>query len=250
MVLFLRLLIVFIPLVIGFVVYFLIGLVPTFILKIFGEKVSDRYLFFHCRRISNFLMYLFGVKAHITDNSTEVNGPVCYISNHTSLLDIPLIAGPCKIKTGFISKGILAFVFPLNLAIIAMHGVFMNRKNLKSSVKSIRHSEKIVQKGHPILIFPEGTRSKTGEIGTFKRGSFRLASDINAQIVPIVVKGIRNACENRKTVFGKTHCYVYIGRPIGTSLLTDRTALNNMVDNVEKNVRIIYNGLGRKNDGR
>jgi 1-acyl-sn-glycerol-3-phosphate acyltransferase len=50
-----------------------------------------------------------------------------------------------------------------------------------------------LQKGNPILFFPEGTRSKTGQMGRFKEGAFKVALENNVSIIPIVMDGIEQA---------------------------------------------------------
>jgi 1-acyl-sn-glycerol-3-phosphate acyltransferase len=65
----------------------------------------------------------------------------------------------------------------------------VDRNSKSSSEKSIKLSIRHLKKGTPMIFFPEGTRSKTGELGEFKMGAFRLAKSLNISIVPITVDG-------------------------------------------------------------
>jgi 1-acyl-sn-glycerol-3-phosphate acyltransferase len=69
----------------------------------------------------------------------------------------------------------------------------------------------------PVMIFPEGTRSKTGEMGSFKDGAFRLAIETGATIVPLAVTGTETALPKADWRFGEARATVQIGEFIPTS---------------------------------
>ena len=69
-------------------------------------------------------------------------------------------------------------------------------------------------RGEPLVIFPEGTRSKTGELKDFKRGAFDMARDTDCAIVPIVIRGTSNALPK--------HGFILQGRhPISVTVLPE-----------------------------
>ena len=74
-----------------------------------------------------------------------------------------------------------------------------------------------LDRGVPVVIFPEGTRSPDGTMGPFKDGAFRLALDSGAQIVPIAVCGTRKALPKHSWIFGFTRALVAVGTPIPTA---------------------------------
>lgn len=55
----------------------------------------------------------------------------------------------------------------------------------------LHKAEKVLRRGESVLIFPEGTRSADGEIGTFKEGAFRLAKDTSRPLIPVLIQGTR-----------------------------------------------------------
>jgi len=77
-----------------------------------------------------------------------------------------------------------------------------------------------VKNGHSMFIFPEGTRSKNGEIGEFKKGSMRLAVKSEAPIVPITIEGARKIFEENNCRFRAAEVTLTIGKPISTKGLT------------------------------
>lgn len=228
------------------VLFFFIGVVPYYLIFIFSRKLAEKWLYVDFRAVGRFIMLVSGLKAEVSGNTENLNladGPVCYFSNHTSLLDIVVFVSACKIKAGYVAKKELMFVPIVNLTIWALHGVFIDRRNLKKSVASIGKAAESVKKGHPVVIFPEGTRSKTGKLLPFKHGSFRLATKSGAKIVPLVIKGARPALEDRRKVFVRTTARVFVGNVYDVNNYKTREELNNMCESLEKDVNNIYNNL-------
>jgi 1-acyl-sn-glycerol-3-phosphate acyltransferase len=77
-----------------------------------------------------------------------------------------------------------------------------------------------VQRGMPVMLCPEGTRSKDGTLLPFKDGAFRLAIETKAQVLPIAVSGTRRALPKHSWKFGKTKGLVKVGEPISTEGMT------------------------------
>ena len=97
-----------------------------------------------------------------------------------------------------------------------------------------------------MVIYPEGTRSKTGKIGMFKHGSFRLATETSSLIVPITVKGFRRCCEDRISSFqGKSKCYIAVDAPVQAPDANDREAVSTMIERVHKQIIRTYASLGK-----
>ena len=79
----------------------------------------------------------------------------------------------------------------------ALHCIFVDRQNSKTGKiikERIENSKETVH----VFVFPEGTRSKDGTVKPFTSGAFRLASDLNATILPIYIEGSRETWESRK----------------------------------------------------
>ncbi|MCA9541415.1 MAG: 1-acyl-sn-glycerol-3-phosphate acyltransferase, partial [Myxococcales bacterium] len=72
----------------------------------------------------------------------------------------------------------------------------------------------------PVMIFPEGTRSRTDELLPFKDGAFRLAIEHGATILPLAVAGTRAALAKHDWRFGRAKALVTVGDPISTDGLT------------------------------
>lgn len=117
----------------------------------------------------------------------KISKSTIVIANHQSFLDLPLLyLLPWTMK--WVAKRSM-FRIPILGWIIHMTGqLAIDRKSMKSAQK-LDALVAPVKAGIPAMIFPEGTRSRTGEIQNFKNGAFKLAQEYNFEILPVLLKG-------------------------------------------------------------
>ena len=223
------------------------GVIPALLLRLVGlGRLSDKLIFWHAAVISNTGMWLAGIRVHVSGDIDGIRKRVdkgegfCFVSNHTSMLDIILMLGRLKARAGFVAKIELLFVPVINVMIAMTHSVFINRRNLRASINAIHKAGENIRKGHSMVIFPEGTRSKTGEIAQFKHGAFRMATESGACVVPVTVKGLRDSFEDRKHVFQRRDCYMHVGEPVKAPSADDRAAVAEFISGIESQVRRKY----------
>ena len=107
-------------------------------------------------------------------------------ANHQGLFDVVAIAATCETPIGAVLKKELAEVPLLKQIRLCTHSFAMDREDVRQSLEVIRAVTEEVKKGRNYLIFPEGTRSKQGNVmGEFHGGSFRCAIKAECPIVPI-----------------------------------------------------------------
>ena len=230
----------------AFIISFVVGIIPGYLFKLIGfKKFGEKWTFWWGSKLSGFAIWLLGVRIH-TSGALEAavamsrsGQPLCFVSNHTSIMDIPALLS-LGVHCGFVAKEELRFVPGVNAWIMAIHSVFINRKSLKKGVKSINKAVAMVKKGCPMCIFPEGSRSKTGQIQSFKHGSFRLATESGAQLVPVTIKGLRSSLEGRKKVFQYSDCYIDFGEAVKAPPSSDREAVSCMITSVEDSIKLKY----------
>jgi len=116
-------------------------------------------------------------------------GGVCFVSNHVGIFDIILALSYAGRPFGFIAKKELAFVPGIDLWILLLGGLFIDRKRPRKAVKTIAAGIKRIKTGGGMLIFPEGTRSRGRGLGPFLPGALKLATQSGALIVPIAITG-------------------------------------------------------------
>ena len=161
-------------------------------------------------------------------STVEVNGfenlpedeTVVYISNHQGNFDIPLIMGYIDKPKGFIAK-IEAKKIPIVVKWMELiHCVFMDRSTLKGSAGAIIEGIKVLKEGHSLVIFPEGTRSQSDEMGEFKHASFKLATKPGITIVPITIDGSYKIMEQNHNRITPSHIKLTIHPAVPTKGLS------------------------------
>jgi 1-acyl-sn-glycerol-3-phosphate acyltransferase len=112
-----------------------------------------------------------------------------FISNHQSIYDIFAVYGYIPFIFKWVMKAELRRIPLVGKACEAAGHIFIDRTNPVTARKSLENAETQLQNGVSVVIFPEGTRTYTGEMGLFKRGAFRIATDLLLPIVPITIRG-------------------------------------------------------------
>ena len=172
--------------------------------------------------------FLSGVKVHEKGRENiPVDEPVLYVANHRSIFDIVVAYPRCVGLTGFVSKISMAKVPLLNLFMSRTHCLFMDRDDIKQSLKIILQAIEQVKHGESIFIFPEGTRNKNREDATdvaeFKEGSFKIAQKGKCKIVPVAITGTAEIFENHLPWIHGGHVYLTFGEPVDISMLDKET---------------------------
>lgn len=178
------------------------------------EYVKDTLLHW-----SKYTIDTIGLDIHVSGLENIPEEPCVFISNHSSILDIPIILHTSKKATGFIAKQELQKIPFLGYWIKNSGSVFLDRQNPRSAVTSINQGVSHLNDGLYMGIFPEGTRSKDGNIAPFKKGSFKLATKAKAKIVPIYIENASRAYEDTKQ-FNPCKISIVYGKPIDTFNLT------------------------------
>lgn len=115
-----------------------------------------------------------------------------FASNHTSLYDIFIIYGYLNRSFKWVMKKEVRDIPFVGLACKAAGHIFINRKAMKQALHSMEEAKKSLSNGVSVVIFPEGTRTINGETGSFKRGAFKIATEMNLPIVPVSISGAYN----------------------------------------------------------
>jgi 1-acyl-sn-glycerol-3-phosphate acyltransferase len=147
--------------------------------------------------------------------------PYVFMANHLSTVDIwaMLVALPVPVR--MIAKKQLAAIPLLGWAMAAGRFIFIDRQNPAAARRSIDHARERIRSGHSVLLFPEGTRSRTGQLLPFKKGGFHLAVDAGVPIVPVAIRGSRGAMPPGSLLLRRGKVQVTVGEPIPTAGLAD-----------------------------
>lgn len=182
--------------IIWFIYFWLyqLALVPILIwLKNQPAEVQTRIATEKAKNWSKKLLALAGAKVEVSGaENIPQNGAVLFVCNHQGAFDIPLMIAYLTKPFGFIAKDDLSKLPLINRWMKMLKCVFIKRNNPREAIKAISRGVETLKKEHSLLIFPEGTRSKDGNLLPFKAGSLRLAVKANVSIIPITIKGSKN----------------------------------------------------------
>jgi 1-acyl-sn-glycerol-3-phosphate acyltransferase len=209
--------------------WFEIGLVTLlgFLLQVVLALVTwpfdrRRYVVGRCLRLTGW------VAAKLTPFwRFSVHGPVpgrlsprtVVVSNHESNADPFLISHlPWEMK--WLGKASLFKIPVVGWGMWLAGDIPVTRGDQGSARGAMARCARWLDRGMPVMIFPEGTRSKTDELLPFKDGAFRLAIEQGADVLPLAVSGTRRALPKHSWRFATSRGLVTVGTPISTKGMT------------------------------
>lgn len=139
---------------------------------------------------------------------------VVYIANHRSIFDVIIGYTHCPGLTGFIAKNNLEKVPILRVWMRRAHCYFLDRSNPRDGLRVILSAIEDIKRGISIFVFPEGTRTKTGEMAPFKEGTFKMSTKTGCAIIPVAITGTDDILRNHIPFIRKTTVVFHYGTPI------------------------------------
>ena len=153
----------------------------------------------HIPRWSRGILKVTGVSLSVEGlENIPKDRPCVFVANHRSYYDIPLLLAGLEKPHGILAKEELEKIPLLNRWMKLLGCVFVQRDDVRASVRALNDATAIVESGRSFVIFPEGTRYKgeEGGAGEFKAGAFRIAVKTSAPVVPVAVTGARALFES------------------------------------------------------
>jgi len=159
------------------------------------------------------------------------SGPVVYASNHSSMFDIWALAATLPGSVRMVAKQELAKVPLVGRAMIAAGHVTIDRAHPARALEAYHRAAEVIRSGVSAVVFPEGTRSRTGQLLPFKNAPFGLAIAAQVPVVPLYVRDTFEIMPKGRFVLRPRPIRIVIGDPIATAGMTvdDRQALRDRV---------------------
>ena len=173
-------------------------------------------------------------------------GPVVYASNHTSMFDIWALAATLPGSTRFVAKQELGRIPILGTAMRRAGHVLIDRFNRARAFEAYDQAAATIRTGISAIVFPEGTRSPTGELLPFKNAPFGLAIAAQVPIVPVYVHGTYRILPKGSLRVRPQPIRLLVGEPIPTAGLLPggREALRDRVRAAIVALRARVDGAG------
>ncbi len=172
-----------------------IAVIATIITAVFTIALSPifpnhKIAYLPARLWGKFVCWVFLIRIQfVNKNLIDSNQSYVVIANHQSMFDILAIYGWLPLIFKWIMKAELRKVPAIGPACEAAGHIFIDRTNPVAAKLSLDKAESQLKNGVSVVIFPEGTRTKTGRMGKFKKGAFKIAQDLNLPLLPIAING-------------------------------------------------------------
>jgi len=174
------------------------------------ERVWARWILATCR---------LEVETEGLENAAP-GGTYVVMSNHQSVFDIVALVASLPFSWRFVAKRELTWIPFFGWGLLAGGQILIDRRDHESAVRSLRRAAERVRSGTSVIVFPEGTRSDTGNLRSFKSGGFHLAIQAGVPILPVTVSGSRRITPRKSLRVHSGRMLVRCGKPIPTELLT------------------------------
>lgn len=169
------------------------------------------------------LLLIVGGKVEVKGKANlDASRTFIYTANHMSNFDIPILFTITPVSLHFIAKKELKKIPLFGWCIAAMGMIFVDRKNRKKAIESMKAAGELIKSGKNVIAFPEGKRSRSGKIEMFRKGTFVIASNSQIDIIPIAIKGSGLLHKPGGLKFRPGKVYINIGEPIKAELFVNK----------------------------
>ena len=164
-----------------------------------------------------------GVRVHIEGlEHIDPAQPAVYAANHLSALDIPVLYANLPVQFRILAKREL-FGYPfLGWHLKRSGQIPIDQGDARASLRSLNHASSSLRNGMPLVIFPEGGRSPSGQMRDFMGGAFYMAIKAQAPVVPIVLVGTYELLPMNSYHLRPGRVEMVIGEPIPTTGMVPR----------------------------
>jgi len=158
------------------------------------------------------------------------------VSNHRSQYDIFVLYGWLGIDFKWVMKQELRKVPGIGIGCEKVGHIFIDRTNHERALASLNEAKSKIVNGTSVIFFPEGTRSRDGSLGEFKKGAFKMALDLGLPVLPITITGTEKILPPNTTDLFPGKATIVIHPPIGIDGYTDET-IHELMDRAHAAIR-------------
>jgi 1-acyl-sn-glycerol-3-phosphate acyltransferase len=178
-----------------------LGLIAVLITALGFQKLMSAWVYRIARGWSLILIKLTGCPVTVSGREfIPKKGGLCFVSNHGSIFDIVILLAYAGRPIGFVAKKELSRIPLVNIWILLIGGIFIDRNSPRRALRSIAAGAARIKSGGAIIIFPEGSRSRGRGLLPFRPGAFKLATLSGAPIVPVAIEGSYEVFEKTRSV--------------------------------------------------
>lgn len=196
----------------------LFATIPLSLLVVIGSYLGARPRFYDQipRWWARWILWATGVRVEVQGlENLSPDSAQIIVANHVSWYDVLALAAYTPKRYRFVAKKELSRVPLWGHAWVAAGHISVDRTDKQRAVASLDQAGRtILEDNSSVIIFPEGTRSRTGELQPFKKGAFVLALDSGIDIVPTGVEGTREIMARDSWRIRSGRIIVRFGQPV------------------------------------
>jgi 1-acyl-sn-glycerol-3-phosphate acyltransferase len=165
-----------------------------------------------------------GLRYVVEGEGRILDRPAVYCANHTSNVEPPVVFAALRRlapKLAILYKAELRKLPILNIGFDLVGFIPVDRGNREQTSRALETAVARLNAGTSFFVFPEGTRSRTGDLLPFRKGAIVMAMRAGAPIVPIAISGARDAMRKGSSIIRPTTIRLRLGPPIETHGLAD-----------------------------
>lgn len=205
--------------------------------------VSEEYRYHWLQKQVRYMLWIYDVKIIVHNRDNWIDKNCLMIGNHQSNIDPILLfflndfnkTAPCA----FIAKKELETNRTYKNFLILIDVLFLDRNNPRQAVEIMKEANDLIRLPRTMVVFPEGTRSQSKEIGEFHAGSFKIAQKAHTPIIPVSIVNSYPIFNKKFKNKGKKYVHVVFHKPIKPdTFMTKSTELiaNNIKQIIQKGI--------------
>lgn len=182
----------------------------------FGHKCA--------RTWSSWILKTTGVRVRVRGlEHLEAGRSYVFAANHQSIYDIPVVFASVPFQLRIVAKESLGRIPFLGWHLLRTGHLLVDRRNPGPDI--VRKMARLVDEAHSLIVFPEGTRSRDGEVARFRKGSFVVAIDAQLPVVPVSISGTRHVMKKGRLTVCPGEVTLTVHPPVPTSGLSRQDVL-------------------------
>lgn len=198
--------------------YLLLG-IPVLLVEKLVAKINPHARDISCLRMVQWafklMLWITGADiSYIGRENVPKDRAVLYVGNHNSYFDILLTYSQCPGLTGYVAKSEMLRYPLLRDWMKRLYCVFLDRSDLRAGMQMILTCIDYIKNGISICIFPEGTRSKDGQMQPFHEGSLKMAAKTGCPIIPMAISNSAQIFEKHMPFVRPCKVIVEYGAPV------------------------------------
>lgn len=176
---------------------------------------NSNFSYFPARFWARSICYMCFVRVKIVGmDKLDRSQSYVFMMNHQSWFDIFTVYGWLPFFFKWIMKANLRKIPFVGAACEAAGHIFLERRTPIAAKRGLEKAKSVLKDGISVVIFPEGTRTYTGEMGKFKKGGFKIAMDLGLSIVPVTLRGCFERMPRNTLAISSGPIEVYVHNPI------------------------------------